>query len=117
MPQCSTAVRNGALDSRETTIGTDAILEIRTGVQPANCAAASTGTLLALIFVGTDLALLDTTEVDLESLADKAAFGVRLTMKPAQPGVFIRLVTTLAPVLTTTDTILVSITLLGRNVH
>jgi hypothetical protein len=77
----------------------------------------ATGTLLALIFVGTDLALLDTTEVDLESLADKAAFGVRLTMKPAQPGVFIRAKTILDTVITSSDTIKVSLQLLGRAVH
>jgi hypothetical protein len=55
--------------------------------------------------------------VDLESLANPTAFGVRLTMKPAQPGVFIRAVCTLDTVLTTTDTIKVTLQLLGRNIH
>jgi hypothetical protein len=77
----------------------------------------ATGTILAQLFVGTDLAMLDVAPVDLESLANPAAFGVRLTMKPAQPGVFIRAVTTLDTVLTTTDTIKVSLQLLGRNIH
>lgn len=45
--QYSVAVRNARLDSIETTIGASAILQIRTGAPPANCAAASTGTLLA----------------------------------------------------------------------
>lgn len=45
--QLSVAVRNARLDAIETTIGTSAILEIRTGAQPANCAAADSGTLLA----------------------------------------------------------------------
>lgn len=77
----------------------------------------ATGTIQALLFVGTDLAMLDINPVDLESLANPQAFGVRLTMKPAQPGVFIRAVCTLDTVLTTTDTIKVSLQLLGRNVH
>lgn len=77
----------------------------------------ATGTILAQIFVGTDLAMLDVAPVDLESLGSPQAFGVRLTMKPAQPGVFIRAITTLDTVLTTTDTIKVSLQLLGRNIH
>lgn len=47
--QYSVAVRNAMLDSQETTIGASPKLQIRTGAQPANCAAASTGTLLAEI--------------------------------------------------------------------
>lgn len=77
----------------------------------------ATGTILAQLFVGTDLAMLDVQPVDLESLGDPQAFGVRLTMKPAQPGVFIRALCTLDTVLTTTDTIKVSLQLLGRNIH
>lgn len=77
----------------------------------------ATGTILAQIFVGTDLSQLDVSPVDLESLADPQAFGVRLTMKPAQPGVFIRALCTLDTVLTGTDTIKVSLQLLGRNIH
>lgn len=77
----------------------------------------ATGTILAQLFVGTDLAMLDTNSVDLESLSNPGAFGVRMTMKPAQPGVFIKAITTLSVVLTTTDTIAVSLQLLGRNIH
>jgi hypothetical protein len=77
----------------------------------------ATGTILAQLFVGTDLAMLDVASIDLESLANPGAFGVRLTMKPAQPGVFIRALCTLDTVLTTTDTIKVSLQLLGRNIH
>ena len=47
--QFSVAVRNGWLDNTETTIGASPKLQIRTGAQPANCAAAATGTLLAEI--------------------------------------------------------------------
>jgi len=77
----------------------------------------ATGTILAQIFVGTDLSQLDVAPVDLESLANPNAFGVRLTMKPAQPGVFIRAITSLDTVLTGTDTIKVTLQLLGRNIH
>jgi hypothetical protein len=45
--QFSIAVRNAMLDAVETTIAASAILKIRTGAQPANCAAADTGTVLA----------------------------------------------------------------------
>jgi hypothetical protein len=39
-------LRNDRLDAIETAIGTSPILRIWTGAKPANCAAASTGTLL-----------------------------------------------------------------------
>lgn len=45
--QMSVAVRNAELDAIETTIGTSAVCKIRTGAQPANCAAADSGTVLA----------------------------------------------------------------------
>lgn len=45
--QFSVAVRNAKLDAIEVAIGTSAILKIRTGAVPANCAAADSGTVLA----------------------------------------------------------------------
>jgi len=54
--QYSTTVRNGVLDAWETAIGPTPIIEIRTGAQPANCAAASTGTLLATYTLASDWA-------------------------------------------------------------
>lgn len=47
--QYSTAYRNTILDQFETTLGTAAVIEIRTGAQPANVAAAETGTLLVTL--------------------------------------------------------------------
>ena len=47
--QFSVAARNAALDAIESTIGTSATLEIRSGAVPANCAAADSGTVLATI--------------------------------------------------------------------
>lgn len=52
--QFSTPVRNAMLDSIESTIGTSAILEVRTGSPPASCAAAATGTLLASMTLPSD---------------------------------------------------------------
>lgn len=45
--QLSVLARNARLDAIETTAGASAKLQLRTGVQPADCAAAATGTLLA----------------------------------------------------------------------
>ena len=44
--QFSVKVRNARLDAIETQIGGSPIFELRTGAQPANCAAASTGSIL-----------------------------------------------------------------------
>jgi len=52
--QFSDSVRNARLDSIESTIGTSAVLQIRSGSAPANCAAANTGTVLATINCPTD---------------------------------------------------------------
>jgi hypothetical protein len=52
--QYSTAVRNARLDVVESTIGTSAILKIRTGSAPANCAAADSGTVLATLNLPSD---------------------------------------------------------------
>ncbi len=52
--QFSTAVRNARLDVIETTIGTSAVLKIRTGAAPANCAAADSGTVLVSITLPSD---------------------------------------------------------------
>lgn len=52
--QLSTAVRNARLDSIETTVGTSAIIRIRTGSAPANCGTADSGTVLAEIFCPPD---------------------------------------------------------------
>ncbi len=52
--QLSVAVRNAQNDAIESTIGTSAILEIRSGAQPANCAAADSGTLLASMSLPSD---------------------------------------------------------------
>jgi hypothetical protein len=52
--QFSTAARNAWLDAIETAIGTGAILRIRSGAAPANCAAADSGTVLATLNLPSD---------------------------------------------------------------
>ncbi len=47
--QESVTVRNALLDNREATIGTSAVLKIKTGAQPATCATADSGTVLATL--------------------------------------------------------------------
>jgi hypothetical protein len=52
--QLSVAVRNARLDAIETTVGVSAILKIRTGAQPANCATADSGSVLATLNLPSD---------------------------------------------------------------
>lgn len=52
--QLSVACRNARLNAIETSAGTSCSMEIRTGTQPANCAAASTGTIIATINLPAD---------------------------------------------------------------
>jgi hypothetical protein len=52
--QLSTSVRNARLDAIETTIGTSPIMKIRTGAQPADCATADSGTVLATLTLPSD---------------------------------------------------------------
>jgi hypothetical protein len=52
--QYSVTVRNAKLDAVETAIGASAVLKIRSGSAPANCAAADAGTVLATINLPSD---------------------------------------------------------------
>ena len=52
--QLSTTVRNARLDVIESIIGTSAILKIRTGAAPADCATADSGTVLATLSLPSD---------------------------------------------------------------
>lgn len=54
--QLSTAVRNARLDAIETAIGASAVLKLRTGAAPANCATADSGTVVATIACPADWA-------------------------------------------------------------
>jgi len=52
--QLSTSVRNARLDAIESTISTSAILKIRSGSAPADCATADSGTVLATLSLPSD---------------------------------------------------------------
>jgi hypothetical protein len=52
--QFSAAVRNARLDAIETAIGTSAVLKIRTGSPPADCATADSGDVLATLTLPSD---------------------------------------------------------------
>lgn len=52
--QLSVAVRNAQLDTVESTAGTSAKLQLRTGAAPADCATADSGTLLCELTLPSD---------------------------------------------------------------
>ena len=52
--QLSVSVRNARLDAIESTIGTAAVLKIRTGAAPADVATADSGTVLATLSLPSD---------------------------------------------------------------
>jgi hypothetical protein len=52
--QYSVAVRDAKLDAVETAIGTSAVLKIRTGAAPTDCATADAGTVLATATLPSD---------------------------------------------------------------
>lgn len=54
--QFSVAVRTARVQAIETTAGTAVIVTIRTGAQPATCATANSGTVLATITLASDWA-------------------------------------------------------------
>lgn len=52
--QLNVGTRNSRLDTIESTNGTSCAMEIRTGAQPADCAAANSGTILVTINLPSD---------------------------------------------------------------
>ena len=52
--QYSDAIRNAQLDAIESTAGVSAILKIRTGAPPADCATADSGTVVATLNLPSD---------------------------------------------------------------
>lgn len=77
----------------------------------------ATGFLDTLMFAGTDLQQVDIQRVDLEQVAAQQAFGVRLAMTPAQPGVRYAFDIVLSTPLTAPDVINVRLQILGRVIH
>jgi hypothetical protein len=76
--------------------------------------ASATGTLLAQIFVGTDLQQGSIRGVNIENIGDVNGFGVRMTMSPAQPGVEFTFVVRPTVALAGADTISLDIEVMGR---
>jgi hypothetical protein len=54
--QLATSTRNARLDAVETDAGTAAVLRLRTGAQPANCAAADSGSVIISYSLAADWA-------------------------------------------------------------
>lgn len=77
----------------------------------------ATGILDTLMFAGTDLQQVDIQRVDIEQVAAQQAFGVRLAMTPAQPGVRYAFDMVLDQPLLLTDTIRVRLQILGQVIH
>jgi len=73
--------------------------------------------LLGQIFVGTDLQAAEITAFDVELVGLAGSFGTRLTCKAAEPGVLVRIITTLSINLVSSDSIFASMMWLGRIIH
>ena len=75
--------------------------------------AAGTIILCDTMFVGTDLQTAEIGSFDIEQFAP-TAFGVRLSLKPAEPGILIRLACRANPAPAGADTVAVAMQFLGR---
>lgn len=85
-------------------------------VSTSRTGTSATGRLMGQIFVGTKIQAANINQIDLEQYGAGTAFGVRLTMQPLTPGVFVQIPVTLSTPLTSTDTIYVAISISGRSV-
>lgn len=79
--------------------------------------ATAVGRLLGQFFVGVDLNMATIQGVDIESIGSPTAFGTRMTLLQAPPGVIISVPVTLSSALTAPDTIFASIMWTGRIIH
>ena len=86
------------------------VSSVRTG-------ATATGRLLGQFFVGVDLNMATLQSVDIELYGAATAFGTRLTLLQAPPGVEISVPTTLSNAVTGTDTVYASVQWSGRIIH
>lgn len=86
-------------------------------VSSVRVGATSVGRMLGQIFVGTDLQAAEIAGFDLELVGAVTAFGTRLTLIQAPPGVLVRIPTVLSSGLTGTDTVFASMMFLGRIIH
>lgn len=86
-------------------------------VSSVRSGSSSTGRLLTVLYVGTDLQQAEINGWDAELVGQPGSFGTRLTCKAAEPGVLIRAVVNLSNALSASDTIFASFMFLGRVIH
>lgn len=79
--------------------------------------ASATGLLLSQLFVGTSLQQADIVGIDIQQLGNPQAFGVRMAMFQATPGVLVRLPVTISAAPTGTDNVFLSLFCMGRVIH
>lgn len=79
--------------------------------------ATAVGRILGQIFVGTDLQGAEIAGFDLELIGAPTAFGTRLTLLQAPPGVLVRVPAVLSSNPTAPDTIFASMLFAGRIIH
>lgn len=79
--------------------------------------ASAVGRLLGQFFVGVDLNMGAIAGVDIETIGSPTAFGTRMTMLQAPPGVIISIPTSLSSAVAAADTIFASVMWTGRIIH
>jgi hypothetical protein len=86
-------------------------------VNATKSGATAIGRLVGQVFVGTDLQQGELVNVDLESIGAATAFDTWVSMKQAEPGVWIRVQSTLTAFPTTTDFETYTISVIGHYLH
>jgi hypothetical protein len=83
-----------------------------------NTGGTAVGRILGQFFVGVDLQQAEIFGMDVELIGSPTAFGTRMTLHQAEPGVLIRIITSITLVPTPTDTVtLPGMLFFGRVVH
>lgn len=86
-------------------------------VRGAKSGATAIGNLIGQVFVGTDLQQAELGNIDLESIGAATAFDTWLSLKQAEPGVWIRVQATLSSFPTGTDFEIYTISAIGHFLH
>jgi hypothetical protein len=86
-------------------------------VRGTKVGSSAVGNLIGQVFVGTDLQQGELGYIDLESIGAATAFDTWLSLKQAEPGVWVRVQATLTAFPTGTDYETYSVTMLGHYLH
>jgi hypothetical protein len=86
-------------------------------ISPTKLGATAVGRLIGQIYVGTDLQQGELGNIDLESIGAATAFDTWLSLKQAEPGVWIRVQATLTAFPTGTDFEVYTVSALGHYLH